>query len=85
MKRKFSISYKGDFIQVLSDGDKDIGLASKLWTAVSDACEQYDCYKILGIANSEKPLDTIDAFEHAALFQNLNLMGRSVCFPPPVS
>ena len=76
MTGKFSISFKGEFIEVLSDGDKDIEFALKLWTAVSEACEQRDCYKVLGIANTAKPLDTFDGFGHAELFQDLNLLGR---------
>ena len=46
----FDIAFRGDYIQVTLGADFETAaapLASPFWAAVEDACEQYDCNRVL--------------------------------------
>jgi hypothetical protein len=73
MKNEFVITFEKDHIKVISNGDKDYNSASKLWSAIKEKCEEHNCFKVLGIANSEKYFDTMEAFSHAELFSELGI------------
>ena len=36
-------------------------------------CEQHDCFDVLGIANTTAPIEAFEAFDHAKLFEDLNI------------
>jgi hypothetical protein len=73
MKNVFVITFEEDHIKVLSDGDKNYDSATKLWRAIKKKCEEHNCFKVLGIANSEKHFDTMEAYSHAELFSELGI------------
>ena len=73
MANELVITFEGDHIQVLSDGAKDFEFSTRLWTGVVGACEENDCFNVLGIANTTKPLETMEAFDHGKLFQELGI------------
>lgn len=67
------ISFEGDHVRVVSLGEKSIDTSRELWTAVVQACEEHQCYWVLGIANSTKAMPIIDGFDHVALFRELGI------------
>lgn len=73
MSGQFTVTFEDNHIQVLSDGDKNYGFAVELWTAVVEACQQHDCFNVLGIANTAEPQEAIDGYEHARLFRELGI------------
>jgi hypothetical protein len=73
MKNKFVITFNKDHINVISNGDKNYASAVKLWHAIKEECERHNCFHILGIANSEKYFDTMEAYSHAELFSELGI------------
>ena len=76
MTADIEISFEDDHVLVRADGDKDIEVASKIWTEVAATCEAHQCFNVLGIANTRRPLEVIDAYDHARLFASLGIDER---------
>ena len=73
MKNRIVVTFEKDFVQVLSDGEKNADFSRALWTQVSALCEKHQCFKVLGIANTTTPLQILEAYDHGALFRELNI------------
>ena len=73
MDARFTISFEGDHIKVLSNGAKNLEFATQLWTAITEACDEHDCYKVLGIADTTSPMPALEGYQHADLFRKLGI------------
>jgi hypothetical protein len=73
---EYTIQFEGDHLEVHSDGDKDMDFAYSIWAAIIEACKKHDCYHVLGIANTTKPLTPVDGFEHAEMLRELEYPSR---------
>lgn len=67
------ISFEGDHIRAVSIGEKSISTSRELWMAIVEACEEHQCFLVLGMANSTKGMPIIDGFDHVALFRELGI------------
>jgi hypothetical protein len=76
MNKNIIISVKKDYIRVESNGEKSFEFATDLWTQVVRSCEKHNCFKILGIANTTVPINTIGAVEHVDLFKRLDITDK---------
>ena len=72
----YAIIFNGRYVEVMSAGRKSIAFARRLFTAISKACDNHECYRVLGIGASEDALPTSDAFDHAELFSELGIDNR---------
>lgn len=70
------ITFEGDHVRVRADGKKDFEVARRIWAGVSAACEEHQCFNVLGVANSTVPMEVMDAYDHARLFESLDIDGR---------
>lgn len=73
MDAGFTISFEGDHIKVLSGGDKNLKYATQLWTAVVEACNEHQCFNVLGIADTTSPMPALEGYQHADLFRKLGI------------
>ena len=73
MKNQIVVSYEGDYVQVLSDGKKDYQFANKLWTEVVKKCKEKNCYRVLGIAQTSRPVTSDEAYHHKDLFKDIGI------------
>ena len=73
MRNEITITLEDGYVQVLSDGEKDYEFAEKLWTAVVSFCKEHDCYRILGIADTSRPMEAVDGYDLARLFRDLGI------------
>ena len=73
MTARFTVEFKGDYVEVHSDGEKDIEYARHLWTEVEKTCRASDCHRVLGLAKTTKPVKVIEGFDHAELFKGLGI------------
>lgn len=73
MRNKMEVTFEGDHIRVISDGEKDYAFQQRLWSEVVATCQQHDCYRILGIANTTVPLEVAEGYDVARLFRDLNI------------
>lgn len=67
------ITFEGDHIRAESHNEKSIESARQLWTAIVEACEANDCYKVLGISESLTVMPIMDGFDHVELFRELGI------------
>ena len=77
MPASFTVEYKGDHVEVHSDGDKDLEFARRLWAEVAATCRQHNCRTVLGIANTTTPVSVTDGFAHADVFQEIGMDPRA--------
>ncbi len=76
MQNTLNISFEGDHILVIADGDKDYRYMDRLWREMAAACEQHDCFDVLGIANTSTPVEAVDGYDLPVLFRELNIDQR---------
>ena len=73
MIESMTIAFEGDHIRVDSKGDKSIERARMVWAAVVAACEENDCFRVLGISESSTVMPVMDGFDHVELFRELGI------------
>lgn len=73
MRNKLEITFEGDYIRVIADGDKDYLFVDRLWRELAAICEKHDCYNVLGIANTSTPVEAVDGYDLAGLFRELSI------------
>jgi hypothetical protein len=73
VKNQITITFEGDHVLVLSDGEKDFEFSTRLWTETVDVCEANDCFRILGVSTTTKPLEALEGYDHARLFRDLGI------------
>lgn len=73
MKNEIIITFEGDYVQAIANGEKDFDFATDLFTQIVQVCQDNDCKKVLGLANTSKPLRTMEAYQMAELFRQLGL------------
>jgi hypothetical protein len=76
MHNKIKVTFEGDHIRVIADGDKDYRFMENVWRDVSAACEQHDCYNVLGIANTTTPVEAVEGYELPSLFRKFKIDQR---------
>ena len=73
MKNRIVVSFEGEYIQVISEGKKDYQFTLNLWTQIVECCQLNSCYKVLGIANTSRPVSTEAAYHQKDLFAQLGI------------
>ena len=48
----------------------------RLWHEIAAACEQHNCYRVLGIAHTSVPVEVIDGFDLARIFRELDITDK---------
>lgn len=76
MKNELKITFEGDYVQIISNGEKNYEFSKRVWSGAVVACEKHDCYDILGIADTTVPLTAWEGYEHADLFEQLGIDTR---------
>ena len=76
MQNKLEVTFAGDHIRVVSDGDKDFARSVKLWNQVADLSNQHDCFDVLGVANTRSPLEAIEGYNQGRLLSDLGIDDR---------
>ncbi len=61
MRENITIEHKGSYIHVRQYGKDNYDISLKLWRRVVAACEQYDCYNVLGESHTTEELSIVDA------------------------
>lgn len=73
MDLELKITPHKDYLHVNVRGMGNYENAELLWQSVVDACEQYQCYKVLGEQYLFDSVSTADAFDHPALFKKVGI------------
>jgi hypothetical protein len=73
MENKLVVTFEGDHVLVIADGDKDYRYMERLWREVAAACEQHGCYNVLGIANTTTPVEAVEGYDLPTIFRELHI------------
>lgn len=76
MDNYFSVTFKDEYIQVESNGEKNLEFATKLWSRIVHTCEKHQCFTIFGIADTVSPVSLLEAVYHVDLFEQLNITSK---------
>lgn len=73
MDNKIEVTFEGDHVLVIADGDKDYRYMETLWREVAAACDQHECYNVLGIANTTTPVEAVEGYDLPTIFRELRI------------
>lgn len=73
MDNRIEVSFEGDHVLVIADGDKDYRYIQTLWREVAATCDQHECYNVLGIANTTTPVEAVDGYDLPMIFRELRI------------
>jgi hypothetical protein len=76
MTYEMSVTFKGDYVEARSVGDKSYETAVALWREITRVCAEQNCYKVLGIAESSTAMPVMDSMQHAQLFKDFAITNR---------
>ena len=76
MLNKLEVTFEGNHLRVIADGDKDYHYQNRLWQEVTTACEKHQCFKVLGISHTTTPLEAVEGYDTARMFRELNIDSR---------
>ena len=76
MLNQITVTFEGDHILALTEGDKDYEFLEKLWSQIARACEKHQCFNVLGIANTSTPIEAVEAYELPRIFREKNIDER---------
>jgi hypothetical protein len=73
MSYEMKVTFKGDHVEAFSKGEKNYQTAERLWREIVRVCNDKDCYRVLGIADSDRQMSVMDAINHEQLFRSLGI------------
>lgn len=76
MISEISVTFEGDHVLVRADGEKDYQVVEQIWSTVSRVCEKHQCFEVLGIANTSKPIEAVEGYEMPAVFREYGIDRR---------
>lgn len=76
MGYEMSVSFKGEYVEARSTGDKSYQTAVAVWGEITRVCAEHQCYKVLGIAESSTAMPVMDSLNHANLFKDFAITNR---------
>lgn len=73
MKNEIVVTFEGDHVQAIANGDRDFDSLRRLWTTIRDICVEYDCTTVLGIAHTTKHVTTVEVMKVPGLVRELKM------------
>jgi EAL domain-containing protein (putative c-di-GMP-specific phosphodiesterase class I) len=68
MKYELTIEPMGDYLHVRGSGKLNYDVALDAWKRIVKACEEYQCYNVLGEQYMDNALTTMEAWDHQKIF-----------------
>lgn len=73
---QYEIAHYNSLINVSVSGDINSAGVRELWKAIVDACNEHDCYDILGVSNLDEPFSALTAFQHHEIFSEVGVTNQ---------
>ena len=73
MNIQIDITHHEHYLHVKVSGMGNYENALYFWKSVVDACEKYQCYRVLGEQNLLNSVTTLEAFDHPSIFKQLGI------------
>ncbi len=78
MASTMEITAKGDYLHVVVSGSSSYESAVILWQSIAEACNQYNCFYVLGEQDMTSPISTMDAWNHQKIFEEAGITAKFV-------
>ncbi len=77
MAEGFTIEKRDNYIYVRIEAEQaSAEFSRRFFGAIAQACQEHNCYNILGESFATKPMSTTEAFEHAEIFREVGITPR---------
>lgn len=76
MSIRYTITREDSVIRVRTEGVFDFISAYEMWEEIAATCNSQDCYRVLGVSNLDKPLPTVDAYDHLEMLKSVGINNR---------
>lgn len=76
MNYEISVTFEGDHVLARSAGEKDYAVVEEIWSEIARVCEEHQCFKVLGIADTSKPIEAVEGYELPGVFRKYNIDQR---------
>ena len=63
------VEYEGDYIHAIHSGLNSYASSLKLWKRIVAACEEHQCFNILGESFNTNALSTMEAYDHLRIYE----------------
>ena len=73
MENTLEVTFEGEYVLVIANGDKDYRYMDRLWRAVATTCKQHDCFNVLGLADTRTPVEAVEGYDLPNLFRDLGI------------
>ena len=73
MRYQMQVTFMGTYVEARSVGEKNYQTAEQLWAEITRICQEQNCYRVLGIADSDKQMSVMDSINHEQLFRQYNI------------
>ena len=73
MENQIEITPQGEYLYVQVTGTGTYESAVQMWSAIARACEQHQCFKVLGEQNLKGTVTTLEALDHPAIFKRAGI------------
>jgi hypothetical protein len=67
------VAFRGTHVEARSIGEKSYQTAEKLWAEITRVCNEHACYRVLGIAESNRQMSVMDSINHQELFKQFGV------------
>lgn len=76
MNYEISVTFEGDHVLVRTAGEKDYSVVEEIWAKVSRVCEKHQCFNVLGVADTSRPIEAVESYEIPGVFREYNIDQR---------
>lgn len=73
MTYEMQVVFKGNYVEAYSKGVKSYQTSVRLWGEITRLCEENNCFRVLGIADSEQQMSVMDSMNHQQMFRDLGI------------
>ncbi len=77
MAEGFTIEKRENHIYVRIEAEQaSAEFSRQFFSAIAAACQEHNCYNVLGESFATRPMSTTEAFEHAEIFREVGITPR---------
>lgn len=73
MENFLEVTFEGNHILAIANGDKDYRYMNELWRKIAMTCEQHECHNVLGLADTRTPVEAVEGYGLPNLFRELGI------------
>jgi len=70
---EMEVTFRRNHVEARSIGEKSYQTAERLWTEITRLCNEHACYRVLGIAESNRQMSVMDSINHEELFKKFGV------------